>query len=224
MPNASLPDWEKVLTSAAHLQRILPEAVLVGGTAAALYAGHPFSADADHVLPDLAQRFDRVLADLECVAGWKTARVQRPVQILGKLDGIETGVRQLIRDEPLETTRIERLGMTLDRVSGGGDTIYHNIHYANKIGLARSTASRASGPRQLLLPHVEGCKLLEFQFDGTGDVQDIQRPATLSAFATVLVVERARLRFRHRPRLVRVQTRPIIHRCGFAGLRDDRRR
>jgi len=113
MPNASLPDWEKVLTSAAHLQRILPEAVLVGGTAAALYAGHRFSADADHVLPDLAQRFDRVLADLECVAGWKTARVQRPVQILGKLDGIETGVRQLIRDEPLETTRIERLGMTL---------------------------------------------------------------------------------------------------------------
>src|SRR5947207_15050466 len=41
----------------------------------------------------------------------------------------------------------------------------------------------------------------------------------LSAFATVLVVERARLRFRHRPRLVRVQTRPIIHRCGFAGSR-----
>lgn len=47
---------------------------------------------------------DNVLKELESVAGWKTARVQRPVQILGSLDGIETGVRQLIRDEPLQTT------------------------------------------------------------------------------------------------------------------------
>jgi hypothetical protein len=44
------------------------------------------------------------LKELESVAGWKTARVQRPVLILGSLDGIETGIRQLIRDEPLETT------------------------------------------------------------------------------------------------------------------------
>jgi len=65
------------------------------------------------VLTDHKSRFDNVLKELESVAGWKTARVQRPVQILGSLDGIETGVRQLIRDEPLETTvvnyRSERL-------------------------------------------------------------------------------------------------------------------
>src|SRR5215831_8842087 len=113
MPNDSLPDWEKVLTSAARLQQIVPDAVLVGGTATALFAGHRFSGDADHVLRNLRERFDQVLADLESVAGWRTARVQRPVQILGKLDGIETGVRQLIRDQPLETTRIERFGKTL---------------------------------------------------------------------------------------------------------------
>jgi hypothetical protein len=113
MPNESLPDWETVLSSAAHLQRILPDAILVGGTRQPYTPVIRFSADADHVLPNLAQRFDRVLADLESVAGWKTARVQRPVQILGKPDGIETGVRQLIRGEPLETTRIERHGMTL---------------------------------------------------------------------------------------------------------------
>lgn len=29
------------------------------------------------------------------------------------LDGIETGVRQLVRDEPLETTRVEYFGQTL---------------------------------------------------------------------------------------------------------------
>jgi hypothetical protein len=110
MPNDTWPDWEQVLSSAARLQRILPEAILVGGTAAALYAEHRLSTDADHILPDLRQRFDQVLAELESVAGWKTARVRRPVQILGSLDGIETGVRQLIRDEPLETIQIERFG------------------------------------------------------------------------------------------------------------------
>jgi hypothetical protein len=102
-----LPDWERVLSSAAHLQRILPDAVLVGGTASAIHAGHRGSRDADHILPDLRTRFDDVLKELEAVAGWKTTRVQRPVQILGSLDGIETGVRQLIRDEPLETMVVD---------------------------------------------------------------------------------------------------------------------
>jgi hypothetical protein len=110
MPNDTWPEWERVLSSAARLQSILPEAVLVGGTASALYAKHRLSIDADPVLADLRQRFDTVLADLEVVAGWKTARVQRPVQILGSLDGIETGIRQLIRREPLEITRIDCFG------------------------------------------------------------------------------------------------------------------
>ncbi len=104
---APLPDWERVLSSAARLQRLLPDAVLVGGTASAIHAEHRFSRDADHVLTDLRGRFDEVLQELESVAGWKTARVRRPVQILGSLDGIETGVRQLIRDQPLETTIVE---------------------------------------------------------------------------------------------------------------------
>jgi hypothetical protein len=110
------PLWDDVLTAAARLQTLLPDAVLVGGTGSALYAGHRVSFYADHVLTDLRERFDRVLADLEAVAGWQTARVQRPVLILGSLDGIETGVRQLIRSEPLETTEIERAGVRL-RVS-----------------------------------------------------------------------------------------------------------
>jgi hypothetical protein len=47
---APLPDWELVLSSSARLQRILPDAVLVGGTASAIHAEHRFSRDADHVL------------------------------------------------------------------------------------------------------------------------------------------------------------------------------
>ncbi|MDX2300171.1 MAG: hypothetical protein NW204_10645 [Xanthomonadaceae bacterium] len=113
MSSNALPEWERVLTSAAQLQRILPEAVLVGGTASALYAQHRMSTDADHVLTDLRAQFDDVLAQLESVAGWTTARVKRPVLILGSLDGIETGIRQLIRDEPLETTQVECCGQSI---------------------------------------------------------------------------------------------------------------
>ncbi len=96
--------WEQVLTSLCRLQSLLPEAVLAGGTAAALYAGHRFSFDHDHVMLNLRERFDTVLAELEAAAGWETARVQRPVLILGSLDGVQTGVRQLRRSRPLETT------------------------------------------------------------------------------------------------------------------------
>lgn len=101
--------WEEVLASLCRLQGVLPEAVLVGGTASALYAGHRFSFDHDHVLPDLRARFDTILAKLEAVAGWETARIKPPVLILGSLDGVETGVRQLRRTRPLETT-VMRVG------------------------------------------------------------------------------------------------------------------
>jgi hypothetical protein len=103
--SSPLPPWDSVLTAAARLQRIVPDAVVVGGTAAALHAGHRVSHDADHVLPDLRGRFDEILGQLESVAGWRTARITRPVQILGSLDGVETGIRQLIRSAPLEVER-----------------------------------------------------------------------------------------------------------------------
>ena len=106
MPEKSLPEWERLMEAAARLQRIVPGSVLVGGTAAASHVHHRLSFDADHAVGDLRGRFDEILAQLESVAGWKTARVRRPVLILGSLDGIETGVRQLIRETPLETERI----------------------------------------------------------------------------------------------------------------------
>ncbi len=108
-----LPEWEAVLSAASRLQTLLPEAVLVGGTASALYARHRVSRDADHVLANLRSHFDDILAQLESVAGWRTARVSRPVLILGSLDGIETGVRQLIRDQPLETETHEFQGISI---------------------------------------------------------------------------------------------------------------
>src|ERR1051325_3801179 len=113
MSESNLPEWEQLLSAAAHLQKILPDATLVGGTAVAIFAQHRLSRDADHVLPDLRDRFDEVLAQLETVAGWRTARVKRPVLILGSLDDIETGVRQLIREQPLEIQQVTVGGVHL---------------------------------------------------------------------------------------------------------------
>jgi hypothetical protein len=104
-----LPDWERLLAAERHLQHLVPGAVLVGGTAAALHAGHRHSIDGDHVLTDLRERFPIVLAALEAAAGWRTERVQQPVLILGQLDGILTGIRQLRRTRPLETEQISGL-------------------------------------------------------------------------------------------------------------------
>jgi hypothetical protein len=100
------PELLEVLESAARLQDLVPDAVLVGGSAAALYAGHRDSYDHDHVVGDLRERFEIVLDALESEGDWVTNRVTPGKIILGRLGDIEAGVRQMIRKRPLETTEI----------------------------------------------------------------------------------------------------------------------
>jgi hypothetical protein len=104
---------EDVLEKAAQLQELVPGAVLVGGSAAALYAHHRQSFDHDHVVADLAERFDTILENLEALGDWSMTRAQPGKIILGELGGIETGVRQLLRSRPLESTEIEVRGKRL---------------------------------------------------------------------------------------------------------------
>lgn len=101
-PDADGPSLTDVLESAAVLQTLVPDAVLVGGAAAAAYAAHRRSFDHDHVLTDLRERFDVVLEALESEGEWVTNRVRPGKIILGQLGDIEAGVRQLIRRTPLE--------------------------------------------------------------------------------------------------------------------------
>jgi hypothetical protein len=106
--------WATLLAHAALLQSKVPGAVLVGGTAAALHAGHRISFDHDHVLRDLAQHYDDSLAALESIVGWRTVRKVRGRMVLGQIGGIDAGLRHLRRSAPLEFTEITlRAGGTL---------------------------------------------------------------------------------------------------------------
>ena len=100
---------QEVLESAARLQQLVPDAVLVGGSAAALHAGHRESFDHDHVLVDLDQRYAQVLEAVEASEGWATSvRASRPpLTIMGSLDGVPAGLRNLRRTRPLETVSID---------------------------------------------------------------------------------------------------------------------
>ena len=72
--------WHRLLLATADLQAVVGNSVLVGGTAAALAAGHRYSQDSDHVLPDLENRFTEITALLDAVPGWHTARIRERKQ------------------------------------------------------------------------------------------------------------------------------------------------
>jgi len=55
------PRLEQLLASAARLQVLGPDAVLVGDSAAAIHAGHRISFDHDRVVADLCSRYGQVL-------------------------------------------------------------------------------------------------------------------------------------------------------------------
>jgi hypothetical protein len=110
------PILERVLASASRLQEAVPDAVLVGGSAAALHAGHRDSFVHDHVLTDLVDRYEAVLEAVEVTDGWATSvRASKPpFTIMGSLDGVQAGLRQMRRTRPLETCEVDL---------GGGATV-----------------------------------------------------------------------------------------------------
>ena len=98
---------KKVLEQAARLQQLVPDAVMVGGSAAYIFAEHRYSLDHDHVVADLEERFDLILESLEREGDWITNRTVYGKIILGELGGIEAGIRQLIRKRALEFQKIQ---------------------------------------------------------------------------------------------------------------------
>lgn len=102
------PRLADLVASAERLQALVPDAVLVGGTAAAIHAGHRISFDHDHVVVDLAGRYGEVLEAVEASEGWVTSvrASSPPLTLLGSLDGVEAGLRQLRRARPLEVEQV----------------------------------------------------------------------------------------------------------------------
>ncbi len=105
--------WQKLIEAAANFQELITGSVMIGGSAVALHLKHRFSFDADHILNDLKDNFEEVLDFLEGRDDWETARINPPKLILGNFQGVETGVRQLGRNRPLETEQIHIKGKSL---------------------------------------------------------------------------------------------------------------
>ena len=105
--------WQKLLEAAANFQELLTGSVMIGGSAVAVHLKHRYSFDADHILSDLKENYEEVLDFLEGRDDWETARIHPPKLILGNFQGVETGIRQLRRNRPLETEQIDIKGKSL---------------------------------------------------------------------------------------------------------------
>src|SRR5438046_2860749 len=101
------PELAAVVKVGVRAGREVPGSVALGGSVCALFAHHRESIDIDFVLADLNKRFQEVREHLFEVPGWKEARIRVPVLILGSLDGVEVGYRQLRRSAPLETQQVD---------------------------------------------------------------------------------------------------------------------
>lgn len=98
--------WERTLEAGVIAQSLVG-GIAVGGTAAAIYAGHRLSMDTDHLMMDLRGHFDEVLDKLSESEEWKTARLKRPVLILGSINDCDVGFRQSLRSLPIETVKAD---------------------------------------------------------------------------------------------------------------------
>jgi hypothetical protein len=97
------PELAVVVRAGVKAAKLVPGAIALGGTVCSLYAGHRLSKDIDFVITNLKERYDDISETLNSTPGWKTRKQNPVVTILGKLDGIDIGYRQLRRTVPLET-------------------------------------------------------------------------------------------------------------------------
>jgi len=107
------PDFSRVVASGVALQQHLPwmELIAVGGTAAALHAGHRVSYDVDFVSRNLRGNFAATLAAVTEWSEWTTNRSTPDKIILGEYNAVKLGIRQAFRQTPIQT--IEKQGLRI---------------------------------------------------------------------------------------------------------------
>jgi hypothetical protein len=99
--------WENMVNAGITAQKAVNEAIPIGGTIASLYANHRLSYDLDHLLMNLKGEFTEILELLSDVPGWKLAKKTTDKVILGSIDGVDVGFRQIKRRKPLATTVVK---------------------------------------------------------------------------------------------------------------------
>lgn len=100
-------EFVQLKESAARLQKLDPDTVMVGDSAAAICAQHQFSTDHYHVMAMLEARYEIVLEALDASDNWVASfRSTPPKTILGMEAGFHAGIRQLRRKRPLEATAV----------------------------------------------------------------------------------------------------------------------
>ena len=97
----------EVIKAGVRANQAVAGSIALGGTICSLFAHHRLSSDIDFVLSDLSQRFDEIRVQLFGLPEWKERWVSIPLTILGTLDGVRVGYRQLRRIIPLQTQVIQ---------------------------------------------------------------------------------------------------------------------
>ncbi len=118
------PTLRRFLASAARLQEAVPDAVLVGESAAALHAGHRDSFDHDHVLPDLVEAWCRTGSRSSPGSaghpGGRSLAIERARADAERREREEVAerVRQAVRRSGLSKARFaEQVGTSASRLS-----------------------------------------------------------------------------------------------------------
>lgn len=102
--------WREILDAVVAVQAVLPDAVLIGGSAITLHTSHRLSGDADLVKRDLDREWHRVRAELEELEGWITDYPKIPTNMMGRYRDARVSVRKLNRVRDLEVTEIDLTG------------------------------------------------------------------------------------------------------------------
>ena len=102
-------DIDLVISETKRIQKVLSDytPLLVGGLAAYVHCKHRYSLDADFVLKNLSENYDEIRGKLELLEGWKSARLKKPVIILGERHSVEIGIRQIFRKTRLDMELME---------------------------------------------------------------------------------------------------------------------
>ncbi len=114
--------WREILDAVVAVQAVLPDAVLIGGSAVTIHTAHRLSGDADLVKRNLDRDWHAVRAELEQLEGWITDYPKIPTNMMGRYGDARVSVRKLNRVRELEVVEID-LGGSVVQVAAPDELV-----------------------------------------------------------------------------------------------------